>query len=908
MYVFGGKRTCKGQTEVYDDIYAFNIQNETWTKISCATPRTLARYGHTCVALGNKIFIFGGHLADDKISNDLFVFHTEKTKWRQHLISTGMVPTGRAYHNMLSIAGKSEFWLLGGENSNEFSFVFSFDTQTNEWSLIDITFEAPLRFHTSFFVDDVLYIYGGRILQEKYENVINALWKLESRGSKPKRQFNDPLKVTVELSRLKDFRLDPKPPMNFWIFVKKTSQFQWEIDDEINLKEPIGEGLLGKVWRASLVKGGTNAMTLGHSDLQLVVKSIRETPSNSLHLQKLRELLESVRTFRHPGLIMYYGTAKFEDSTLILMEMCEGKSIKDIMAEAKSPLLEVNVATIIREVLQILVYIYKKKPDLCHRNIKASNIYLTKTGIKLGDHCLDKSLFVDKEIFLKAQGSWLAPEIVQAIRRSETPEDIDPHLYSEKSDIFAVGITMIEMIENMPPFKSLLSPTSYSDNFHDFLSKCLTARPENRQSATELLKHPFLLSAPDVSSLQSLSPDKSQSQELESLDVSRPTKGLTRSVDSLDLAIKTEPPANLAASGSSSKLWQFLSRRTSRKENSRQVSRANIKDDSSTPRRASALDSTQNGVGKVPVLVVAPFTPNSKERPPVTAPNKPSETSSTTSEKEDKKTERKTKRLRNKILDQIVYPLRSLPSQPEKSEPEESEKRLTVGPLSSGPRNEQILSELRQVQRDRKGASLPSTQPPPLTSSRPVSQLNQAQTPILSPPSPTSSRPHVPSPPNSPFSSSSTPKLPASSRPPLLLSSSSLGLPSVPTRQSPPPLPSLPPPPPPRVPSAPKSSVRPASPQGRSQLPPTSFKQNFPKRTAVSKSPPANGNNSIVNDTKGGQPPRSPKPPARPLPPIKVTLSSAYVVSQKTYDFDSDPNIPSIDLSNWTDSDEKNPQ
>lgn len=66
------------------------------------------------------------------------------------------------------------------------------------------------------------------------------------------------------------------------------------------------------------------------------------------------------------------------------MESCEGPSIKDIMTSARSPLSEANVATIIREVLQILAYIYKKRPDLCHYNIKASNIYLTKTGIKLG--------------------------------------------------------------------------------------------------------------------------------------------------------------------------------------------------------------------------------------------------------------------------------------------------------------------------------------------------------------------------------------------------------------------------------------------------------------------------------------------------------------------------------------------
>jgi serine/threonine protein kinase len=47
---------------------------------------------------------------------------------------------------------------------------------------------------------------------------------------------------------------------------------------------------------------------------------------------------------------------------------------------------------------------------------------------------------------------------------------------------------MIEMLENKPPYNSLLSPTTYSDDFHDFVGKCLTARPESRLQAVELLK------------------------------------------------------------------------------------------------------------------------------------------------------------------------------------------------------------------------------------------------------------------------------------------------------------------------------------------------------------------------------------------------------------------------------------
>jgi hypothetical protein len=136
-------------------------------------------------------------------------------------------------------------------------------------------------------------------------------------------EFRDDFRISADLSLLTEFRLDSRPTTNFWTYVKKTPQLHWEVDDEICLKEQIGEGyhysspsllylpkkfdlfthpilllyffvlfrLLGKVWRASLIKGGSTASNAGRSNVKLVVKSIQETPANSAHLQKLREVI-----------------------------------------------------------------------------------------------------------------------------------------------------------------------------------------------------------------------------------------------------------------------------------------------------------------------------------------------------------------------------------------------------------------------------------------------------------------------------------------------------------------------------------------------------------------------------------------------------------------------------------------
>uniref|UniRef100_A0A8B9R1S9 non-specific serine/threonine protein kinase n=1 Tax=Anas platyrhynchos TaxID=8839 RepID=A0A8B9R1S9_ANAPL len=104
---------------------------------------------------------------------------------------------------------------------------------------------------------------------------------------------------------------------------------------------------------------------------------------------------------------------------------------------------------------------------------------------------------------------WMAPEVIQEIG------------YNCVADIWSLGITSIEMAEGKPPYADIhpmraifMIPTNppptfrkpelWSDEFTDFVKKCLVKNPEQRATATQLLQHTFIKNAKPVSILRDL--------------------------------------------------------------------------------------------------------------------------------------------------------------------------------------------------------------------------------------------------------------------------------------------------------------------------------------------------------------------------------------------------------------------
>ena len=185
----------------------------------------------------------------------------------------------------------------------------------------------------------------------------------------------------------------------------------------------------------------------------------------------------------------------------IQIEYCEYGSIREILKKAKKKnikISELEISAIIYHVLQGIDFIHKKK--LVNRDIKGRNILVGKNGsVKLCDFGICKKYI--KNGMKKYRGGspyWMAPEI---LKKEE---------YFQNIDIWALGITCIELAEYEPPYskyspeevlkkiiknppKGLAQPEIWSYEFNDFVKKCLELDKNKRPSAEELLKHDFIV-------------------------------------------------------------------------------------------------------------------------------------------------------------------------------------------------------------------------------------------------------------------------------------------------------------------------------------------------------------------------------------------------------------------------------
>ncbi|XP_024157726.1 mitogen-activated protein kinase kinase kinase 1 isoform X1 [Rosa chinensis] len=232
----------------------------------------------------------------------------------------------------------------------------------------------------------------------------------------------------------------------------------------------------------------------------------------SLHDQgrvsRLEQEIAFLSQFQHENIVQYYGTQKDESKLYIFLELVTKGSLQKLYQT--HPLTDSHVSVYTRQILQGLKYLHDQ--NVIHRDIKCANILVHANGsVKLADFGLAKAIKMNDKLSRQGTANWMAPELAKPGNPG----------YGLPADIWSLGCTVLEMLTGKVPYPDLewmavlwklmegklpLVPDSLSGEAQEFIHLCLQVEPDNRPTAAQLLKHPFVNKPLPPTSSGSVSP------------------------------------------------------------------------------------------------------------------------------------------------------------------------------------------------------------------------------------------------------------------------------------------------------------------------------------------------------------------------------------------------------------------
>jgi len=266
---------------------------------------------------------------------------------------------------------------------------------------------------------------------------------------------------------------------------------------EYTFKKKLGKGGFGQVWLCERNK----------DNKVLACKVIDKKAFSKSTLQTFHDEVTLMQTLKHPGIIEFVCGYETKKKLYIIMEPCSGGELyAKVISRGK--LSEKDIVSITRQILEALEYCHSR--EVVHCDLKPENILFTDktaTKIKIIDFGLSK---------VRRKHEWISK--VGGTPMYIAPECLTRH-YTQKCDIWAVGVMVFEMLHGYLPFmakskdprapillaKKGLNPpankkgpninTKYnlSPKAQDFITALIVVDPSKRPDAQECLLHPWLL-------------------------------------------------------------------------------------------------------------------------------------------------------------------------------------------------------------------------------------------------------------------------------------------------------------------------------------------------------------------------------------------------------------------------------
>src|ERR1017187_2023653 len=270
---------------------------------------------------------------------------------------------------------------------------------------------------------------------------------------------------------------------------------------QYEIRSPLGAGGMGEVYRAHDTR----------LDREVAIKVLPESlTSDSVRLRRFEQEARAAAALNHPNILAVYQMATHEGASYMVSELLDGERLRERLRHGPIPLRKAIDYAV--QIAHGLAAAHDK--GIVHRDLKPDNLFVTKDGrVKILDFGLAKLVqprdASGAEATLAGVEATIAqgtePGMVMGTVGYMSPEQVRGKVADHRSDIFAFGTILYEMVTGKQTFRKPTSAETMSAILNEdppsisqvtstsppglqrVLHRCLEKSPEQRfQSAADL--------------------------------------------------------------------------------------------------------------------------------------------------------------------------------------------------------------------------------------------------------------------------------------------------------------------------------------------------------------------------------------------------------------------------------------